>query len=472
MLHIYDPVARPYPSVTIRALLILLFLAFAVNSVAASLPVRDYYIVNKCLDNPAPTRNLEIAVLQKEWPLRVVSRLAVSAVLLLGAAFFVWQRRRNLTMRGALHRVRLLAKDVLESIAQGAIVLDDRRAIIVTNCAAVRLLDSDPEGRARFIGHRLEDLRATGAGLSTLVDELAWRGDPVWDRYLTVVQPGLTRRLRADVQALNDTSGRAFGCVILLRDITMSLLTEERMRRMERIVGLGDAAAGLVHEIKNPLTALSIHLQLLEERLADAASTEPVRPFLKVLQPQANRLNHVLAGFWDYAQLRSLTVQPTDVVAVLERVIHLLRPEAERQRVRVELRRTAAPLLAVPLDPEKFEEAVWNLAINALEAMPEGGDLLIDVDDDGRLSVCVSDSGPGIPAEIQANIFKPYFSTKSRGTGLGLALIEKLVGQHHGGVDCRTGPVGTSFHITFPLDDRGRSRADDGRKPIPHPGRG
>jgi signal transduction histidine kinase len=212
---------------------------------------------------------------------------------------------------------------------------------------------------------------------------------------------------------------------------------------------------------------------LLNKWLADPAATEPVRPFFEVLKSEAIRLNHVLDGFWDYAQLQRLAMQPTDAVAVLERVVHLIRPEAERQGVRVELRRPAAPLAAAPLDAEKFEEAVWNLAINALEAMPGGGDLIIEVAArDGALSVVVSDSGPGIPPEIRADIFKPYFSTKTRVIGLGLALTEKLVGQHRGGIDCQTGPGGTSFHITFPMDDGARSRADDGREPIPHPDRG
>src|SRR6185312_4130659 len=116
-----------------------------------------------------------------------------------------------------------------------------------------------------------------------------------------------------------DAGGHAFGCIILLRDMTLSLLAEERLRREERIAGLGDAATGLVHEIKNPLTALSIHIQLLEERLADPTSTESVGELIAVLKAEADRLNNVLDGFWDYAQLRSLAVQPTDAVAVLER---------------------------------------------------------------------------------------------------------------------------------------------------------
>jgi signal transduction histidine kinase len=282
------------------------------------------------------------------------------------------------------------------------------------------------------------------------------------DHDLTIQRAGLTRRLRADAQTLKDAAGRSFGCIFLLRDMTMRLLTEERMRRLERIASLGDAA-GLVHEIKNPLTALSIHIQLLEEQRANPRATEPLGPIIGELKTETDRLNHVLDDFWDYAQLRSLDMQPTDAVAVLERVVRLIRPAAQRQGVRVELRRFAAGLPAVALDPEKFEEAVWNLATNALEAMPAGGDLVIDVAvRDGTLSVVVSDTGPGIPPEIRSDIFKPYFSTKSRGTGLGLALTEKLVGQHRGEIECRTGPGGSSFHLAFPLDDAAGSRAADG----------
>ena len=168
-------------------------------------------------------------------------------------------------------------------------------------------------------------------------------------------------------------------------------------------------------------------------------------------------------------------MQPTDAMAILERVVQLIRPQAERQGVRVELKRPTSATPQVPLDPEKFQQAVWNLAINALDAMPAGGDLILEADDrDGTFSVVVRDTGPGIPDEVRGDIFKPYFSTKSRGTGLGLALAEKVVGQHNGGIACRTGPGGTAFELAFPLTSADGDRVDDGdgRRSIPHPDRG
>jgi nitrogen-specific signal transduction histidine kinase len=163
------------------------------------------------------------------------------------------------------------------------IVVDDCRTIVTINPAANRLLD--PGAEPGGIGRPVTELAAAGARLAQLVEEVSRRGEPVWDRDLTIERAGRSRRLRVDAQALKDASGRPFGCILLIRDITIRLLTQERMRRMERIAGLGDAATGLVHEIKNPLTAPCIHIQLLEERLADPGATEPLGPLLSEVDP-------------------------------------------------------------------------------------------------------------------------------------------------------------------------------------------
>ncbi|MGP0063726.1 MAG: two-component system sensor histidine kinase NtrB [Isosphaeraceae bacterium] len=473
MLSISNPVAGPYRSTTVRVLLLLLLLAFVVNSVSALLVIHEHHILNKWMADPRLASSSQILLLQRQLALRLVARLAVSAVLILSALVFVWQRQRNVTMHGALRRVERLAHNVLESMVQGVILVDAKDNVIDINPAALRLLGSGPATWDGLTGRPIGELPAVGESLAKLVGEVAIRGQPVWDRKLTIEQGGLTRRLRVDAQALKDAGGHAFACLILLRDMTISHLAEERMRRLERISGLGDAANGLVHEIKNPLTALSIHLQLLDERLADSAATEPVGELIAVLKAEADRLNNVLDGFRDYAQVQRLTLEPTDAMLVLERVVSLIGPQAERQGVRPVLKRPAAPLPEVPLDPEKFQQAVLNLTINAMEAMPSGGDMVIDVDAEGDvLSVVVSDTGPGIPAEIREQIFKPYFSTKNRGTGLGLALTEKLVGQHRGGIDCRSGPGGTSFQLTFPLVGGGGDRVENGRESLSHSDRG
>ncbi len=470
----HNPVTRTYWTRTLTALLVLLSLALVVNLAATFLTIHDHYLLNKWLVSPAPPTPAEIVDLQRELIVRVVTRLTVSAVLVLSAIGLVWQRRRNLSIHGAFYRVQRLAHDVLVSMAQGVVVLDGDGTIVEINPAAVRLLGPVlADGSGGLVGRPIADFPAALDLLKQFVEQVVARGDPVWDRDLTIDHGGLKRRLRADLQATKDEAGRPSGCVILLRDMTMGLLTEDRMRRMERIVGLGDAATGLVHEIKNPLTALSIHIQLLEEHLADPAASEPAAPLMEVLKAQADRLNNVLDGFSDYAQLQALSVQPTDAAAVLGRIVQLIRPQALRQGVRVEIELPVAPFPEVPLDAEKFEQAVLNLTINSLEAMPHGGALIVSAGiRNGALLIKVSDTGPGIPLEIRDHIFKPYFSTKSRGTGLGLALAEKMVGQHRGEIDCQTGPAGTSFQLSFPLDQPRAMTANHELQPVSNPDRG
>ncbi len=226
---------------------------------------------------------------------------------------------------------------------------------------------------------------------------------------------------------------------------------EERVQLMERFASLGALAAGLHHEIKNPLTALSIHVQLLEKRLDGPIPAKPVGELIGVVKAEIQRLNGVLDSFRDFASLRRLTIGPTDVPGLLEATRLLIGPLAQQQRVEVTLDCSGAPGL-VPLDGDKFQQAVLNLVINALEAMPDGGRLRLAASArDGEIRVEVSDTGPGITTEIRQDPFKPYSSTKDRGTGMGLALSEKVVGQHGGRIGYRTGPGGTTFTIAIPL---------------------
>lgn len=474
MFRISEPAASPSRSSTIRILLVLLLLALVANAVAAWQAIEDYRLIDRWPADPAPIPNSEILALQRQMAVRAVSRLIVSAVLVLCAILFVWRRRRNLDVHHAPDRVQWLAHSVLENMVQGVIAVDGMGIIREINPAAARLLGSDAKAMEAQFDRPIAELPIAGAELDALVREASGRDEPIWDRELTVGRDGLMLRLRADAQAIRAPDGRV-GCILLLRDLTRLLLVEERMRRMERIAGLGDAASGLVHEIKNPLTALSIHIQLLDEALAGPPAPGEAAELIGVLKAEANRLNNILDGFWDYAHLERLAVQPTDAAAVLEWVVQLIRPQAERQGVRVELRRPPGAAPDIPLDAEKFHQAVWNLAINALEAMPAGGELTIEADvADGTFSVVVRDTGPGIPEEIRGDIFKPYFSTKDQGTGLGLALVEKVVGQHNGGIACRTGPDGTAFELAFPRHFRDGDPVDDGdgSGSISHPDRG
>jgi signal transduction histidine kinase len=212
-------------------------------------------------------------------------------------------------------------------------------------------------------------------------------------------------------------------------------------------------ASGLHHEIKNPLTALSLHVQLLDEQLHHEPAAAAVDELLGVLKTEVHRLNGVLESFRNFANLQRLSIQPTDILEVLEEVVRLVRPQATKQRVQLFLLHPEVDLPRIAIDQPKIEQALLNLLINALEAMPEGGTLSASAAiRNGSISIEIADTGSGIPPEYRASVFKPYFSTKTTGTGMGLPLTEKLVNQHGGHIECESRGHGTMFRIHLPIE--------------------
>jgi PAS domain S-box-containing protein len=436
-------------SVAVLAVLAALLVALFANLSSCYLVFHEYHLLSGGLMNPeSPSREL-LDALRSEVILQVISTLFVSVTLVLCTMALWWLRRHYLASQQSLRRVKMLAHDILASMGQGVITTNRQAVITSINSAAIRLLEVDFE----CVGRPLTSISPADVPLEKVYREVVEGRTAVRDRDFNVDRAGRILRLRVDGHTLKDTEGTALGCVIHLRDVTERMLMEERMHRMERFLNLATLASGLHHEIKNPLTALSIHIQLLEEGLANGQAVESVDELVGVLKTEVCRLNGVLESFRSFANLQRLALQPTDALAVVENAIRLIRPQAAEQRIQITLLHPEKELPLVPLDPEKLEQAILNLVINALEAMPEGGNLTISAAVlDGELHVSVKDSGPGISPEVQKNLFRPYFSTKSKGSGMGLALSEKLISQHGGRIDYRTSSAGTTFDITVPLE--------------------
>jgi PAS domain S-box-containing protein len=403
------------------------------------------------LGSAAP--GLSGVTLRSFWEL-VFPRLVMPAIVVLaqvaGLVSFLRLQSRHKASQRSIQQVKLLAHNILASMDHGVVTTDPQGSITSINSAAIRLLRADPE----CVGRPISSISSEEAPLADLHHRVVSKRAPAKDVELRVARDGSTRWLLANAFDLRDTHGEALGSVIHILDVTERLLMKEQVWRMEQFDRLSTLAAGLHHEIKNPLTALSIHVQLLEEHLLATNPSEKTREFLGVLKAEVRRLSGVLESFRNFASLERLSVRPTDVGAMLESVRRLMDPQAALQQVRLAVSIPGRQLPTVLLDSEKIEQAVLNLVVNALEAMPGGGSLTLSAAvTDGRLQIEVEDTGQGIPPEIQSHIFGPYFTTKTRGSGMGLALVEKLVRQHGGRVDFGTGPEGTSFRITLPRED-------------------
>jgi signal transduction histidine kinase len=225
---------------------------------------------------------------------------------------------------------------------------------------------------------------------------------------------------------------------------------EAQLVRSEKLAALGQLAAGIAHEIRNPLTSINILIHSLMENLPAKIS---YREDLKVIEEEILRINEIVDQFLRFARPASPLFEKTDLLPIFEETLQLLRPQIERGKITVKKEFESLPLITV--DKEQIKQVILNLLMNAIQAMPEGGELIIT----GRFSkdgywveLAIQDSGLGIPPEDMDKLFDPFFSTKEGGMGLGLSIAHRIIDQHHGKIEVESHPGnGTLFTISLPV---------------------
>jgi two-component system, sporulation sensor kinase E len=342
----------------------------------------------------------------------------------------------------------------LDSMLDGIVVCDRDHLPIIYNKSAERMLrltGADPAERPLWHGVADEDLseffRATLEGEETVLD-----------REFGLGSKGATRLVAVSVSTLV-SQGRIEGAIVHMEDITEKRRKEAQLRRAESLASLTTLAAGVAHEIKNPLGSLSIHIQLIRKSLQGKDEVEI--PFLErhlgVVDEEIDRLNKIVVDFLFAVRPMDVKLRESDPGELVAGIADFIKPEAERAGVMVELTREEG-LPLVSLDERLMKQAVLNLVKNALAAMPGGGKLRLAaerVDDLVRISV--EDSGVGISEEDLPKIFEPYFTTKENGTGLGLTITFKIVREHDGEIMVSSRPgQGSTFMINLPIPQKER----------------
>ncbi len=225
---------------------------------------------------------------------------------------------------------------------------------------------------------------------------------------------------------------------------------ERRTREAERLAELGTLTGGLAHEIKNPLSTVQLNLQLLSEDLDPRESRVVHR--LQVVQRETGRLREIVDDFLRYAGKMEVDKKPTEINELLDELVDFFTPQAQLQRVQLRLKPHTVPLV-IPVDAKLIKQAVLNLMINATQAMPGGGELILSASQaDGFARIDVIDTGPGIEAEAMKNIFNAYYSTKKGGTGLGLAIGQRIAREHGGSLKVQSEiGKGSDFYLLLPV---------------------
>ena len=248
---------------------------------------------------------------------------------------------------------------------------------------------------------------------------------------------------------------------------------QSTLRYSRKLAALGRLSAGVAHEVKNPLNAMMIHLELLRQqfetrsvavsaggarRLGIEAVAEPpsvdsgrALEHVDVIAGEIRRLDEVVQGFLKFTRPEDLKLQPVQLSALLDEVIPILRPEAERNGVELEVDVEAAP--DVRADPAMLRQAFLNLGLNACQAMPGGGTLSIRGESawGRRTAIVFADTGIGIEPEHLGRIFDLYFTTKEKGSGIGLSMVFRTVQMHDGEIEAQSTPgKGTTFRVLLP----------------------
>lgn len=438
-----------YVPLRLAASFFLLFAFLLAAAVVVGMQVERHLLLSSgAIASPDAARDSVRGGLSWKDALKIVGillTLAAVAILL----FTTFQNHRATTQ--TFERVKTLMRNVLESIPTGVLTLDSGGVVTSLNSAAERLLGVRA---SMVVGRPLGDALQRTAELAAWV-RAALSGRGLFQESDLSVPGAGSRRLTLRVSAaeLRDESSRSDGLVVLLRDVTEVSRLELQLRRADKLAALGTLAAGVAHEVKNPLHALGLNLHLLVQELgAPQPSKAELEDYLRILRSEIERIHQIVENFLRFSKPSLPEVKPLDLNALVERVLSLVAFEAAGHRVGIQTE-FDPELDSIAGDEGQLAQVVLNLVINALQAMPAGGNLtLVTRRDNGWAELTVKDTGAGIPHEVIPQIFDPYFTTRQGGSGLGLAIAHRIVEGHHGTIDAESkAGQGTTMVVRLPL---------------------
>jgi signal transduction histidine kinase len=249
------------------------------------------------------------------------------------------------------------------------------------------------------------------------------------------------------LEAFSNQTALAISRALIYRDMS---LKDKQIMQAEKMAAIGELAAGIAHEIRNPLGIITGSAETVRKHKDQKIREEMTNYILE----ESQRINGLISTFLDFGRPKEPKLVSCDLREVLEKTLLLLSPQAKTLGVEIK-REIPQKLLQVSIDPDQMRQAFTNLGVNALEAMPHGGVLKVMVLENarGRVVVRFSDSGKGIPKEVQPKIFEPFFTTKEGGTGLGLSIAHRIITQHGGDISVEgEEEKGSNFTITLPLE--------------------
>ena len=345
------------------------------------------------------------------------------------------------------------------------------------NSLQLSVIVADEKGIIRFASKNLKDLGLVSDSLLDLPAEKVFSdmglGD--WKQMLKQLRAsGGTyqfdttslgtheTKMNVVMASLVDEQGHCLGFITVLQDMTTAMREEERLYRAEAVHSVEQLAVSMIHEIRNPLTILREAIRIIPRRLEDK---QYLQKFTEVAFTEIRRVEKVTQSLSEFCRYSLPEFLEFNIVEMIEKAVNFVRGMAEEQNVAIEeYYECSEPFING--DPEHLHQAILNILLNSLQAMSEGGTLSISVNgekDSKLVYVQIKDTGPGIKPEIENAIFRPFYTTKANGTGLGLALVQSIISRHNGLLSLEPGyGSGAIFTIGLPRQGVLKCRAERG----------
>jgi len=333
---------------------------------------------------------------------------------------------------------------IMANLQDGLMLFTGDSHVVLVSASVERFLGRP---RRELLGRTVREIFSSDSVFGALVLDAFKHRRPVVQREM---ESPNGKRVQVSLDFIQEEGGTQIGALLTMRDAESVRRIEDEIEMSRRLSASGRLTRGVAHEVKNPINAIVLHLQLLQSKLQQI--DPDTRRHMDIIGSEIHRLDRVVQILVDFTRPRELHLEETDLRRLLEDVVSLAAPDAAQHAVNIVHELPSEPLF-VKVDADFLKQAILNVVLNGVQAMPQGGTLAVSARREDEIVITeIQDQGSGIPAEIQDKIFELYFTTKKGGSGIGLAQTYQIMQWHYGSLDFEsvTGQ-GTKFRLRLPL---------------------
>ena len=380
------------------------------------------------------------------------SLILVAVVFFLGmtGVISLFWAQNYFSSRKLLQDTRAFASETIKSLPMGIVVVNNDYHINYINDAACFLL------AVSFFNAKQENAEDLLPGEIWQLRENLKMGNPVAEREIVLkTMEKKSVPVLASATDIIDERDNLIGFVFILKDLSEIKALEIKIQRKEKLAALGSLAAGIAHEVRNPLSSIKGYATFFANLFEKESEN---RKAAYIMAEEVDRVDRVISELLEFARPAELKLKKTDMVQLIINSLRIIKHEAAAVNVNI-IKKLEIPLPILEIDPDRFTQVLLNLYINAIQAMEDGGELTVKAGTkENDLIVEICDTGRGIPPENKTSIFNPYFTTKKKGTGLGLAIVYKIIENHNGTIHIESiNGSGTTFIISIPINTNQRN---------------